>query len=171
VKSARVVATVLILAVIAFLIWFFVLRPSPNSGLLTIYFTKLDGTSLGTWSISQRAMEQGETRAEYLQYEAMYSAVQEVAGPPSDVAAIRFPAGTHVNAVTLDGNTANVDVSSEVTRQSGTFGEDGEFKALVYTLTALPGIDAVQVTVAGQRLQTLPNGNLELDAPLHRSDW
>lgn len=170
-KPARVVGALVALAAIAFLCWYFFFRAAPNRGLLTIYYARLDGTTLATWSITQRPMEPGETSAEYLQYEAMYSAVQDVAGPPSDVQAIRFPSGTHVDSVMVAGGTADVDLSDEVTHQSGTFGENGEFKALVYTLTSLPGIDAVQVSVAGRRVTTLPNGNLELDAPLHRSDW
>jgi spore germination protein GerM len=171
VKTPRLLATILLLAVIAFLCWYFLLRPAPESGLLAIWYTKIDGTSLGTWSITERPVEPNETAAQYLQYEALYAAVQNVAGPPSTVQAIRFPQGTHVNGVTIQGPVADVDLSNEVTHQSGTFGENGEFKALVYTLTALPGIKGVQVTVAGQRLQTLPHGNLEIDAPLHRSDW
>lgn len=170
-KTPRVVAAILLLAAVAFLCWYFLLRPHPQSGLLTIYYTKLDGTTLGAWTISQRAMEPGESPSEYAQYQAMYAGVQDVAGPPSDVRAIRFPAGTHVDGVTLAGRTAIVDLSSDVTHQSGSFGESGQFKGLVYTLTALPGVGAVQVTVAGRRLQTLPDGNLELDAPLQRSDW
>ncbi len=156
---------------IAFIVWFFLLRPQPVPGALTIYYTNLDGSSLGTWTISTRPREPNENAAAYLQYEAHYAAVQEVAGPPSGLQVIRFPPGTRVNDVAVAGSTATVDFSNEVTRQSGTFGENGEFKALVYTLTAIPGIGAVQVTVAGRRLQTLPHGNLEIDTPLHRSDW
>lgn len=170
-KTPRVVAAILLLAVIAFLCWYFLLRAHPESGLLTIYYTKLDGTTLGAWTISQRANEPNESPSEYAQYRAMYAAVQDVAGPPSDVRAIRFPPGTHVDGVTIAGRIADIDLSSDVTHQSGSFGESGQFKALVYTLTALPGIGAVQVTIAGRRLETLPNGNLELDAPLQRSDW
>lgn len=170
-KSLRVVALLVLLAAIAFLCWFFLLRPPPQIGLLTVYYTKIDGTTLGTWSISQRAQQPNESPVQYLQYRALYAAIQAVAGPPSDLRAVRFPPDTHVNSVTVDGTIARVDLSSGVTHQAGTFGENGEFKALVYTLTGIRGIDAVQVTVDGRRLQTLPHGSLELDTPLHRSDW
>ncbi|HVA34173.1 MAG TPA: GerMN domain-containing protein, partial [Candidatus Baltobacteraceae bacterium] len=77
-----------------------------------------------------------------------------------------------VLGVRVNGSTAIVDLSKEVESQAGgTFGENGEFKALVYTLTGVRGIDAVQVTVGGETLPTLPGGHLELDTPLHRSDW
>ena len=72
----------------------------------------------------------------------------------------------------MDGSTATVDLSKVVEQQAGgTFGENGEFKGLVYTVTGIRGIDAVQITVEGSRLDTLPGGHLELDQPLHRSDW
>lgn len=164
-------AAILILAVIAFIVWFFLLRPAPQPGSLTIYYTNLDGSSLGTWTITKRPREPSESAAAYLQYEVRYAAVQSVAGPPSGRQVIRFPPGTRVDAASIDGSTADIDLSNEVAQQSGTFGENGEFKSLVYTLTALPGIDAVQITIAGRRLQTLPHGNLELDTPLRRSDW
>lgn len=170
-KPSQVVALVVVLLAVAALSWFFLWRPVRRQTELTIYYTKIDGTSLAKWAISQRPPEPNESPSEYERYEVMYAAVQNVAGPPSDVQAVRFPAGTHVDGVTVNGSVATVDLSDDVTNQSGTFGENGEFKALVYTLTAIPGIDAVQVTVGGHVLQTLPHGNLELDAPLHRSDW
>ncbi len=171
VKAFRALIVLVVLAAIAYLVWQVFVRTPARPRLLTVYYTKMDGTSLGTWTISQRQRQAGESMAQYRSYEALYAAVQNVAGPPSDVPAVRFPAGTHVDGVTLDGAIADVDLSSQVTQQSGTFGENGQFKALVYTETAVPGIAAVQVTVGGRRLQTLPHGNLELDAPLRRSDW
>jgi len=103
---------------------------------------------------------------------ALYAAVEAVAGPPSEIQAIRFPRGTRVLDVTVRDSVATVDLSKEVEQQAGgTFGENGEFKALVYTMTGVPGIASVQVTVAGATLPTLPGGHLELDQPLHRSDW
>jgi spore germination protein GerM len=114
----------------------------------------------------------GESAAEHLHNTVLYAAVQAVAGPPNNVQAIRFPPGTRVNGVSIDGSTATVDLSQDVEHQAGgTFGENGEFKALVFTLTGVRGIDAVQVTVGGTRLETLPGGHLALDQPLHRSDW
>ncbi len=119
-----------------------------------------------------RAQREGESATQYRENMARYAAIQAVAGPPNDIAAIRFPPGTHVQALSLDGSVARVDLSDDVERQAGgSFGETGEFKALVFTLTAVPGIDAVQVTINGARLPTLPGGHLELDEPLHRSDW
>jgi hypothetical protein len=139
---------------------------------ITISYATMNGNTLATFPVSLRPALPGESPTEHLHNAALYAAVSAVAGPTSDVAAVRFPHGTRVLSVTVTGATAIVDLSSDVANQpGGTFGENGEFKALVYTLTALPGIDAVQVTVQGRKLDTLPGGHLELDQPLHRSDW
>jgi spore germination protein GerM len=132
----------------------------------------MDGTSLGTWTVSLRPQQPGESNAEHLHNVALYAAVQSVAGPPSEVQAIRFPPGTHILNVLVNGTTATVDVSKEVTASDGgSFAENGEFKGLVYTLTGIPSINAVQITIEGRKVDTLPGGHLELDTPLRRSDW
>lgn len=173
-KPGRLILLVVILVAAAAGSWFYFSRQAPRGGVdhLAIYYTKVDGSSLGTWTVSNRPPQSGESASEHLHNTVLYAAVQAVAGPPSDVQAIRFPPGTHVNDVSVNGSVATVDLSNEVTAQpGGTFSENGEFKELVYTLTAIPTIDAVQVTVAGRKLQTLPGGHLELDTPLRRSDW
>jgi hypothetical protein len=146
---------------------------APTSGsTLKVYYTQLDGTTLGSWDVSVRAPAAGESSAESLHDLATYAAVQGVAGPPAQTAAVRFPPGTRVRSVAINGSTAVVDLSKDVTSGSGgSFEENGEFKGLVYTLTGIPSINAVQITIEGQTVETLPGGHLELDAPLRRSDW
>ena len=164
---------VALLAIAAGAGWYYFSHNAAGSGeTIAIYYTKLDGKSLGEVRVSIRPPAPGESAAEHLHNAALYAAVQTVAGPPNETQAIRFPPGTRVTGVVLDGSTATVDLSKDVERQAGgTFGENGEFKALVYTLTGIRGIDAVQVTIDGARLETLPGGHFELDQPLHRSDF
>jgi len=173
VKSSRLVVLVVLLAIVVAGSWYYLSHRSPGVGNeLTVYYTKLDGTTLGSLSVSLRPQQPGESGTEHLRNTVLYAAVQAVAGPPSDVQAIRFPAGTRVVGASVSGSTATVDLSADIDRQAGgTFGENGEFKALVYTMTGVPGIDALKVTVGGQTLPTLPGGNFELDQPLHRSDF
>jgi hypothetical protein len=169
VKAARLVALIIVLVLIGAAIWYFFFRQTvPTTA--AIDYMKPDGT-LATWTISLRSPQPGEGAAASTYERVLYTAVQEVAGPPSDVDAVRFPPGTHVQSVRVDGSLATVDLSNDVARQTGTFGENGEFKALVFTLTSVPGINSVQVLVGGRRLPTLPGGNFELDTPLTRSDW
>lgn len=171
-KNSRILVIVLVLVVAAVVgAWLFRPRPPAPSN-LTVYYTKLDGTTLGKWTVSLRPRQAGESAAEHLHNIALYAAVQAVAGPPSDVAAIRFPNGTHVLNVLVTGSTATVDLSKDVgSSAGGTFAENGEFKGLVYTLTGIPSINAVQITIEGRKVETLPGGHLELDTPLRRSDW
>jgi len=142
-----------------------------SSGTLAVYYTKLDGTTLGTWDVTTRAAAPGESSAAQLHDLATYAALQAVAGPPPDTSAVRFPAGTRVRSVAVDGSTATVDLSRDVTSAASSFQENGEFKGLVYTLTGIAPVNAVQITIEGRTVETLPGGHLELDAPLRRSDW
>ncbi|MDP9018209.1 MAG: GerMN domain-containing protein [Candidatus Eremiobacteraeota bacterium] len=145
---------------------------SPVGDHLTVYYTNVDGKTVTPWTVSMRPQQSGEAGQEHLHNAALYAAVQAVAGPPSTTDAIRFPAGTQVRTVSVTGSTAEVDLSGAVKSPAGgSFGESGEFKALVWTLTGLPGIDSVRIRVDGQRLDALPGGHFELDKPLHRADW
>jgi spore germination protein GerM len=132
---------------------------------VTVYYTALDGKTEKPYSVTL-----GPARD--LRSVAFYAATQAVAGPPQDVDAIRFPPGTHVRALDVDKGTAIVDLSGDVNKfGGGSFDEGGMFKSLVWTLTAIHGIDAVSIRVEGARVATLPGGHLELDEPLSRSSW
>jgi spore germination protein GerM len=162
----------IVIALAAATWYFYSHKAATNVESVAIYFTKLDGKSLGDVRVSMRPPQSGESGSEHQHNVVRYAAVQAIAGPPNEIAAIRFPPGTRVLDVGIDGTTATIDLSKEVESQAGgAFGENGEFKALVYTLTGIAGIDAVQVTVEGKRVETLPGGHLELDEPLHRADW
>lgn len=173
--KGRALGLIAVLIVVAAGSWWFLTHRGGNAvgETIQIYYTKAaDGTSEVAWPVSMRPPVAGESPAEHLKNAAQYAALQSVIGPAVDVQAVRFPAGTRVLSASVAGSTATVDLSGEVKNQpGGTFGENGEFKSLVYTLTALPGIDAVQVLVEGRKLDSLPGGHLELDTPLHRADF
>lgn len=164
-RTTRAVALVLLLVAAAAGSWWFFGRHSNEPDAITVYYSKADGTALVPWNVSLGPARDRNSVA-------FYAAVQAVAGPPDGVAAVRFPRGTHVLAATVDGSTVNVDLSKEVgTNVEGSFNESAEFKALVYSLTALPGASAVRVRIAGERVATLPGGHLELDEPLTRRSF
>ncbi len=172
-RSTRLPALIVLLAVVAAASWYYQShRTASNGESIAVYYTKLDGNSLGDVRVSLRPRLPGESATEHLHNAVLYAAVQAVAGPPNGISAIRFPPGTRILGTAVNGSTATIDLSKDVEQQpGGTFGENGEFKGLVYTVTGIRGIDAVQVTVDGARLETLPGGHLELDQPLHRSDF
>jgi len=171
VRNSRVFFLLALLVCAAAIAWYFAShRASVNEA--NIYYTKIDGQSEVPWTISVRPQRPDESGAERLQYLVLYTASQAVTGPPPNVAAIRFPAGTRVLSAAVDATTAVIDLSGEINAaRNGALNEGGEFKSLVWTLTALPGIDRVAVTVAGKKIATLPGGSFELDEPLRRSDW
>lgn len=169
-RNSRVFFLLALLIAAAAIAWYFTSHRA-SAGEISIYYTKIDGQSEIPWAISVRPQSSGESAVERLQYLVLYAAAQSVAGPPPNVTAIRFPVGTRVLSATVDGTTAMVDLSAEVNQRSGASNESGEFKGLIWTLTALPGIDRVAVRVAGAKVATLPGGSFELDEPLRRSDW
>ena len=165
----------LVVFVLAVLIAWIIVQHRNRSAIgerITVYYTKIDGTTEVPWTITMRPQAAGESGTERLHNAALYAAVQTVAGSSSTIDAIRFPPGTHVRSVVVDGSTAVVDLSPEVrSATGGSLGESGEFKSLVWTLTGLPGINAVAIRIDGQRVDALPGGHLALDTPLRRSDW
>lgn len=157
-------SAVFVLAVVAAFLAFSK-REATNGDHLVIYYTKLDGQALGSYKVTLGAAHDPKSVA-------FYAATQAVAGPPPDIKAVRFPAGTFARSVTLADSSATVDLSGAVKSDSGgSFAETGEFKSLVWTMTALPGIHSVRVKVDGASLVTLPGGHLELDEPLTRESW
>jgi spore germination protein GerM len=168
-KISRLVAllAVFVLGLVAG--WYYFTLGQRNAGvsraMVTVYYTKIDGKTEEAYNVTLGPARDRKSVA-------FYAATQAVAGPPAGVEAIRFPAGTHVRSLDLDGSTAVVDLSPEVRASAGgSFDEGGMFKSLVWTLTALPGINAVSVRVDGSQVATLPGGHLELDEPLSRSSW
>jgi spore germination protein GerM len=163
-RATRVVALALVLVVAVVASWWFFGHRAQQPDTIAVYYVKTDGTTLEPWRVSL-----GPSRAP--NDVAFYAAVQTVAGPPAGVDAVRFPRGTRVLSTALDDGTVTVDLSTDVgTAVEGSYTESAEFKALVYTLTALPGVTAVRVHV-GETVATLPGGHLELDEPLTRQSF
>jgi spore germination protein GerM len=165
--SRALVLIVLFVAAVGVAWWYTTRKSGPSAGAgIDVYYVKADGTTLVPWHVS---LGPARDRASV----AFYAATQCVAGPPQGVEAIRFPAGTHVRAVDVQGSTADVDISKDVASSAeGGFAESAEFKALVWTLTQPSlGISTVKVRIDGARVATLPGGHLELDEPLSRSSF
>jgi spore germination protein GerM len=144
-------------------------RPRPPAAVtherLTVYYCKPDGETLAAWPVDAGSARDVKSLA-------FLAATHAIAGPPGDASAVRFPRGTVVRGVSVLESTAVVDLGGNVAGEpGGSFAESGEFKALVWTLTALPPITSVRIRIDGARVATLPGGHLELDEPLTRSSW
>ena len=174
VRSPRLLVLVALLAIVAAGTWYYLSHVRRRTAeTLAVYYTKLDGTTPGADARLAASASAGRERG---RASAQHRAVRRRASGRRAAerrAGDSFSAGhARSGRRASTGSTATIDLSKEVEQQAGgSFGENGEFKALVYTLTGVPGIDAVQILVEGNRLETLPGGHLELDQPLHRSDW
>jgi spore germination protein GerM len=145
--------------------WFFNHRAPSVGDHITVYYTKIDGTTEVPWTVSLGPARDPKSVA-------FYAAAQAIAGPPAGTDAVRFPPGTRPLGVTINGSAVDVDISKEVTGLAGgSFAETAAFKSLVWTMTALPSISSVTIRVGGARIPTLPGGHFELDEPLTRSSW
>jgi spore germination protein GerM len=139
-------------------------KPTANAG-LKIFYVHPNGDVLTPY----RVAEGNATDSESLAYLATVSVLN---GPPAGVSAIRFPLGTTARSVHVEDSTATVDLSKNIEQTApGGVSEAGEFKALVWTLTDIPGITRVRIRVDGSIVPTLPGGHFELDEPLSRKDW
>jgi hypothetical protein len=168
-RSQRLIAVVIALAVAVFGGWWLIKGRHHGGGdSIIVYYTKPDGTTEVPWRVSLGPARDPKSVA-------FYAAAQALAGPAAEIEAIRFPTGTRVRAVAIDGPVVDVDISGEVGKSAeGGLTETAEFKSLVWTLTdpnTLPGINAVRVRVDGTRVATLPGGHFELDEPLSRSTF
>jgi spore germination protein GerM len=165
-KALRAIVLLVLAAAIAYFLYRQVLQPKRVAAdTITVYYCKTDGETLVPWKVTLGPARDRKSVA-------FYAAAQALAGPEPGVEAIRFPAGTIARSVSVDGSTVTVDLSKDAASQpGGSFAESGEFKALVWTLTDLPGISNVRVRIAGATVATLPGGHLELDEPLARANW
>lgn len=138
---------------------------SPTKDQLSIYYTQADGSRVNSWTVPLGVAHDSRSVG-------FFAALQAIAGPPAGVDAIRFPAGTYVRSVEIETSAVIVALSRDVDRLAGgSLNESGAVKALVWTMTGLPGIDSVSIRVDGVRVATIPGGHFELDEPLRRSDW
>lgn len=163
----RVLALIVLFALAVGAAWWFTRRGGTTLGdAVTVYYAKADGTTLVPWRVSLGPARDPKSVA-------FYAATQCVAGPPPSTEAVRFPPGTHVRAVDVEGKTVDVDLSRDVASSAeGGFAESAEFKALVWTMTQPSlGYTALRVRIDGTRVATLPGGHLELDEPLSRSSF
>jgi spore germination protein GerM len=164
-RRAVLLIVVFVVAIAGSLLYFSRSRSGPNDATVRIYYAKLDGQTLVPYTVTLGPAHDPKSVL-------FYAATQCLAGPPQTTSAIRFPSGTHVRALDVQGKTVDVDLSGDVKASAeGDFAEEAEFKALVWTLTDRPGIDAVLVRVDGVRVPTLPGGHLELDQPLTRASF
>jgi spore germination protein GerM len=167
-KVLRAFAIVALLGIAAYVGYraFVPSAPSGATKMLTAYFVKPETEALAKYSVSLNP------KTTDIDGVAFYATAQVIAGPPAEISAIRFPTGTVARSVHVSAETATVDLGGNIAASpDGSFAESGQFKALVWTLTGISGISAVQVTIDGAKVPTLPGGHFEIDEPLSRKSF
>jgi len=101
---------------------------------------RVAGRYLGTWDATAvvRALLLGPTAAE------------RAAGISTQI-----PAGTTVRSVAIEGNTAIVDLSKQFESGGGSLSMQLRVAEVVYTLTALPDVDAVTFRLDGKAVTSI----------------
>jgi germination protein M len=80
-----------------------------------------------------------------------------------------LPEGTKVNSVTEDQATGTINIDFAAPFPSIVASQERKvIEALVWTLTELPGIDKVKLSIAGQSIRSLPSTGLPMDSTLTR---
>jgi germination protein M len=93
----------------------------------------------------------------------------EIAGTPAISTAV--PEGTDVLGVEVTEGVATVDLSTEYDDGGGSFGMLARLAQVVYTLTRLPEIDAVEFEIEGEAVTVFSSEGIELDGPQERADY
>lgn len=79
-----------------------------------------------------------------------------------------LPEGTKIRSVTQDQATGTMNIDFTAPFSIIPSEERKVIEAIIWTLTELPGIDKVTLTIAGQPLRSLPSSGLPVDSTLTR---
>jgi germination protein M len=148
------IALILILAVVAVWPWLRIALWSHQE--IALYFSKPQGLYLG----SEKRRFTERTPVAYQVTAAL------IGGPQSDKLTNSIPKGTKLLSLRLLRDVAYVDLSEEFS--TNIVDKRQEVLALysiVNTLTSLPGVERVQILIAGRRRDTL-HGNISIRNPL-----
>jgi len=132
---------------------------------VTVYFPDLEGN---------RLVLVGERRPVPAGGPALRLALDQLAAGPRTAGLLPgLPAGTAVRSATASGGTARIDLGTAFERGYPGGGATAEIAALapvVFTATAVPGVQRALITVEG-RTPNLPGAQFDLSRPLARSDF
>lgn len=82
-----------------------------------------------------------------------------------------IPAGTELLGVTLDQGVATVDFNETFASGAGTFSVTSRLAQVVYTATAIDGVDAVVFAIDGEPVEVFSSEGVVLDGAQQRADY
>lgn len=146
-----------------------VVNPEIEGNFITCYFSDNQGMYLVplTYMIPENSLNIDDLKSELAGL-----VLDELTKGPSEDSGLfgTFWEGTEVNGYRLNDTTLEVDFSEGVIAYGGgTTAEHLFLKSLVYSLTAIEGIDAVQLFIEGEKVEYLPEGS-DVDKPLTPGD-
>jgi hypothetical protein len=137
-------------------------------------------TDAGTTTVSVyllRGDQLGVARREVPATRAVLRAALEelVTGPSAEEGAwglgTSIPEGTTVNAVTLDGGIATVDLSDEFDDGGGSLSMSTRLAQVVFTATRFPTVKGVLLELDGVPVTTFSSEGFVLEGPQRRADY
>ncbi|HBG46190.1 MAG TPA: spore gernimation protein [Deltaproteobacteria bacterium] len=165
-KSKKGIWTILAIAAATVIIGIIILvwlagRPTPKeTKIVAIYFSDNEGLYLKP---EKRSIDKGA-----LSVEARAAIEELLEGPENTSLGNTLPDGTRLLSVTVEGQTATVDLSKEVIQNhpGGSSAEILTIYSIVNTLSLnFPEIKDVQVLVEGQKRDTIA-GHIDVTQPL-----
>jgi spore germination protein GerM len=134
-------------------------RAAPEEGTIELYFMKVTDTSFEL-GLERRSVD-GRLGAREL--------LEELLKGPQDQSLSRIiPEGTRLLDVRVENGIAYADFSAEITKSNfGAATEGVLLSSIVWTLTQLEEVEAVQILVEGQVLESLA-GHVSISEPLRR---
>ncbi len=79
--------------------------------------------------------------------------------------------GTELLGVSVSGGVATLDFDEDFAQGAGSFDLRARLAQLVYTATAVPGVDAVVFSIEGEEVEVFGSEGIVLDGPQTRDDW
>lgn len=141
-------------------------RPPDPGQVMNVYFVRGEKVGVGGREIPKTADTAG----------AALSAMRAlVAGPSDDEKAFgltsAIPEGVSVNGVTLDGDTATVDLSADFASGGGSLSTLLRVTQVVCTLTQFNGIERVAFQFDGEPVEAIGGEGVIVDPPVGRVDF
>lgn len=104
------------------------------------------------------------------------SVIEELLAGPDEVEAeigmlTNIPNGTELLGVDVADGTATVDLSAEFTEPGGTLGESSRLAQLVFTLTAIDGVERVLIAIDGTLTDPVLSQGFVVGAGFERADF
>lgn len=142
-------------------------EPEPVAEMtVTLYWVSAGENALGV----ERTVPESEDTAS--------AAIEALLAGPTDAEVTTWPAissaipeGTQLLGLDVTDGVAKIDLSEEFESGGGTFGVTARLAQVVYTLDALPTIDAVEFYIEGEKVTVFSSEGLMLDGPQTFDDY